>query len=166
MPLEWRKWRPLAISRTIKLASRSVKRPRFIIWLSNGPERVKMNAIRETRVDNEQLTAFHFLEDQIEVIIVFEKIDDAQNVFTTTTMIIDIDLFEYTRSVGVTRFANNLDREKSFGCLSFFLSVFENILCNFVSFSSLLFCRCNPQWMSGAVRSFSWWVLLFDRSAN
>ena len=55
MPLEWRKWRPLAISRTIKLASRSVKRPRFIIWLSNGPEREDE---RDKRNENWQRTTY------------------------------------------------------------------------------------------------------------
>ena len=97
----------------------------------------KMNAIRRTRVDSEQLTAFHLFKDQIEVIIVFEKIDDAQNVFTTTTMIIDIDLLEDTRSIRVTCFANNLDREKAF-----FLP--SRTFCATLS-PSLLFFRCYPQ---------------------
>ena len=54
------------------------------------------------------LTTFHFLENQIKIIVIFKKINDAENIFTTTTMIINIDFFEDTRSIWMTSFTNNL----------------------------------------------------------
>lgn len=117
MPFAWRKFRPVAISRTIKLASRSVKRPRFMIWVNNGPVRRSKRRWRAEDGIWRSLTAFHFLKDQIEIIIVFEKIDNTQNVFTTATMIIDIDFFEHTRSIRVASFADDLNDEHLFSRL-------------------------------------------------
>lgn len=113
MPFEWRKLRPLAISRTIKQASRSVNRPRFMMWLSNGPEsnRKKRNISTNQHILQTNViihTAFHFLKDQIKIFVIFEKINDAENVFTSPTMIINIDFFENTRSIRMTSFANDL----------------------------------------------------------
>ena len=61
-----------------------------------------------------RLTTFHFLENKIEVIIIFEEINDAENIFTTTTMIINIDFFEDTRSIWMTSFTNNLREEREY----------------------------------------------------
>ena len=43
------------------------------------------------------------------MLVVFEKIDNTQNIFTTATVVVDIDLFEDTRSIRMTGLADYLE---------------------------------------------------------
>lgn len=121
------------------------------------------------RIFNEQvsfiLTAFHLLKDKIKIIIIFEEINNAQNIFTTTTMVIDIDFFEYTRSIRMARFANDLYRNKqrrqSVSSSNMIESIARNGCCFFCFFSHM-----SPSSLCPGSLVLSMRNTFFDRSAT